>query len=99
MRSGVIDQSKDDAAAFGIDLDVEPEPEHFIVEPDAWPAVRAFLRCQTQWRSGANGLIGLDYGALAWTLTLDEVMDAATVLNDIQVIEMEILAMAHEKVG
>ena len=99
MRSGVIDQSKDDAAAFGIDLDVEPEAEHFIVEPDAWPAVRAFLRCQTQWRSGPNGLIGLDYAALAWTFTLYGVMDAAAVLDDIQVIEAEILTMAHEKGG
>lgn len=99
MRGGVIDQSKDDAAIFGLDLDLEPQPEYFEVEPDAWPAVRAFLRCQTQWRSGANGLMGLDYTALAWTFTLDGVMDAATVLSDIQVIEAEVLAIAHEKGG
>lgn len=75
------------------------EPEHFEVELEAWPAVQAFLRCQTQWRAGPSGLMGLDYAALAWTFTLDAVTDPAAVLDDIQIIEAEILMAAHEKDG
>jgi len=87
----------DDAAAFGIDLGIEPELENFEVEPDAWPAVQAFLRCQTQWRTGPAGLVGLDYAALAWTFKLYEVPDPAAMLTDVQIIEGEILAAMHEK--
>ena len=40
----------------------------FEVQPANWPAVTAFLACETQWRvaAGLAGLvwIGLDYGAV-----------------------------------
>lgn len=99
MKGGVIDQTLDDAAAFGLEIDVTPRPEYFEVEPDAWPAVQAFLRCQTQWRTGPAGLVGLDYAALAWTFKLYEVPDPAAMLADVQIIEGEILAAMHEKEG
>lgn len=89
----------DDAAAFGVIIDHEPQPDLFEIEPEAWPAVQAFLRVQTQWRTGPNGLIGLDYQALAWTFTLWSVQDPAAMLADIQVIESEVLLAAHEKEG
>jgi len=93
----VIDQTADDAKLFGIELDIEPDDEHFEVEPDAWPAVQAFLRCQTQWRTGPGGLVGLDYAALAWTFTLYEVTDPAALLADVQIMEGEILLVMHER--
>ena len=71
--------------------------DDFEVEPDAWPAVEMFLRCQTQWRSGGNGLIGLDYGALEWTFRLYEADDPAAMLEDIQIIEAEVLTIMHER--
>jgi hypothetical protein len=99
MRGGVIDNTAKDAAVFGLEIPEPSEPDHFEVEPEAWPAVVAFLRCQTQWRSGSNGLIGLDYAALDWTFRLHAVADPAAMLADIQIIEAEILSAVHEKGG
>lgn len=93
----MIDQTEDDASVLGVDLQVDQEPEHFEVEPDAWPAVQMFLRVQTQWRTGGNGPIGLDYSALAWVFTLWDVKDQVAMLADIQTIEAEILAVISEK--
>jgi len=99
LKGGVIDQSAADAAAFGIDLDQPPPPEHFEVEPDAWDAMQMFLRCQTQWRTGTNGVIGLDYLALDLLFRLYGASDPVTMLEDIQVIEGEILAIAQQEAG
>lgn len=96
MKGGVIDDTPDDAAAFGIDLNLPPEPEHFEVEPEAWPAVQMFLRCQTQWRSGPTGVIGLDYLALDLAFRLYGAEDPATMLEDIQAIEGEVLLAAQK---
>lgn len=99
MKGGAVDQSQDDAAVFGMVLDTEPEQDFFEVEPEVWPVLEAFLRVQTQWRTGPNGLIGLDYQALEWTFRLWNVEDAASMLADIQVIEAEILLALSEQEG
>lgn len=93
----MIDQTAEDAAAFGIEIDLPKQPDFFEVDPDAWPAVQLFLRCQTQWRSGPAGLIGLDYLAVELTSRLYGATDLAAMLEDIQVIEGEILLAVHEK--
>lgn len=95
----MIDQTEDDAAAFGLTIDRSPDAAFFEVEHDAWPAVQAFLRVQTQWRVGPSGPVGLDYQALAWTFTLWGVEDPAAMLADIQIIESEVLMAAHDKEG
>lgn len=92
----MIDKTADDAAVLGV-IGFEPDrPEHFEVEPDAWPALMVFLDCQTQWRAGPGGLIGLDYGAVAWILRLRSVADEAAMLSDLQIIESEVLRIASE---
>lgn len=53
--------------------------------------MQMFLRCQTQWRSGPTGVIGLDYLALDLAFRLYGAEDPATMLEDIQVIEGEVL--------
>lgn len=93
----MIDQSADDAAAFGIDIGEPAPPEHFEVEPDAWDAVQMFLRCQTQWRTGPGGVIGLDYLALEMAFRLYGASDPAAMLEDIQVMEGEILLTAQKE--
>jgi len=56
--------------------------------------VQMFLRCQTQWRSGPTGVIGLDYLALDLAFRLYGAEDPAAMLEDIQVIEGEVLMAA-----
>ena len=97
MKGGVIDNTPDDAAAFGIDLGEPVEPEHFEVEPEAWDAVQMFLRCQTQWRAGPSGLIGLDYLALDLGFRLYGAEDPPAMLEAIQVIEGEVLTLIHDR--
>jgi hypothetical protein len=46
-----------------------------------------FLRVQTQWRTTMNGVLGLDYGALAWLFMMYEVQDQRALLEDLQVME------------
>lgn len=93
----MIDKTADDAAVLGV-VGFEPdEPEHFEVEPDAWPALMLFLDCQTQWRAGPGGLIGMDYGAVAWVFRLRSVTDEAAMLSDLQIIEAEILQALGEQ--
>lgn len=65
----------------------ELPPEDFEVLEENWPAVEMFLRVQTQWRTTMNGLLGLDYGAVAWLLRLYEVEDPRALLEDLQVME------------
>lgn len=93
----MIDKTADDAAVLGV-VGFEPcQPEHFEVEPDAWPALMMFLDCQTQWRTGPGGLIGLDYGAVAWLFRLRSVADESAMLSDLQIIEAEILRLASRE--
>ena len=49
--------------------------------------VEMFLRVQTQWRTTMNGVLGLDYGALAWVFMMYEVQDQRAFLEDLQVME------------
>jgi hypothetical protein len=49
--------------------------------------VEMFLRVQTQWRTTMNGVLGLDYGALAWLFMMYEVQDQRSFLEDLQVME------------
>ena len=49
--------------------------------------VEMFLRVQTQWRTTMNGVLGLDYGALAWLFMMYEVKDQRELLEDLQVME------------
>jgi hypothetical protein len=82
----VVDETEADAAALGIVMPEQP-PEDFEVFEENWPAVEMFLRLQTQWRTTMNGLLGLDYGAVAWLLRLYEVEDPRALLEDLQVME------------
>lgn len=59
--------------------------------------VEMFLRCQTQWRTTMNGLLGLDYGAVAWLLRLYEVEDPRSLLEDLQVMEAAALVTINSR--
>jgi len=95
----VVDETADDAAAFGLAL---PQPERpadadFEVLPDNWPIVQMFLRLQTQWRTAMNGLVGLDYGGVEWLLRLYEVEDPRSLLEGLQVMEAAAIVKLNER--
>jgi hypothetical protein len=92
----VVDETQSDAAAFGLALP-EQSVEHFDVWEENWSAVEMFLRCQTQWRTTMNGLLGLDYGAVAWLLRLYEVEDPRALLEDLQVMEAAALITINSR--
>ena len=51
------------------------------------------MRCQTQWRMGMNGPVGLDYMAVAWVLKLTaEEATHRALLEDLQIMEGAVLA-------
>ena len=60
-----------------------------------WPAVEMFLRVQTQWRTTMNGIMGLDYGAVAWLFKMYSVEDPRSLLEDLQVMEAAAMAIIN----
>jgi len=46
-----------------------------------------FLRCQTQWRVGMSGIIGLDYTSVIKMIKLYLVEDTVAMLENLQIIE------------
>ena len=68
-------------------LPEQPRTDDFEVWEENWPVVEMFLRVQTQWRTTMNGVLGLDYGALAWLFMMYEVQDQRALLEDLQVME------------
>ena len=94
----MIDDSADDAAAFGIVLpDLEQADENCLIWPEAWPAVELFLKVQTQWRGGASGIIGLDYTAVRWVMELYQSGDQRELLEDVQVIEARVIERVNDR--
>ena len=77
-------------------LPEQPSLDYEVWEEN-WPAVEMFLRCQTQWRTTMNGVLGLDYGAVAWILRLYEVEDPRALLEDLQVMEAAALMLINER--
>ena len=78
-----------DAAAFGVTL-----PESWLAPVDygVWPehleVMSLFVRCMTQWRCGASGVIGLDYGVVLQMASLYQIQDLALVMEDLQIMEL-----------
>ena len=93
----MIDDSADDAAAFGLELPAVERDEDCLVWPEAWPAVDLFLKVQTQWRGGASGIIGLDYGAVRWVMQLYGSEDDRELLEDLQVIEARVIEKVNDR--
>ena len=57
-----------------------------------WPehvdALGMFMRVQTQWRTGSNGVVGLDYGVVLELARLTKIEDPVQLLDDLQVMEL-----------
>ena len=67
-----------------------------------WAVLELFLRCQTQWRTTMNGVLGLDflgldYVAVAWLFRLYAVEDERAMLENLQVMEAAAMATLNER--
>ena len=87
------------AALLKLDVDQvipEDDPDY-----DLWPehedVALMFMRCQTQWRSTAGGVIGLDYGVVLQLMELYSVGDRVAVLEDLQVMEAKAVEIMNKK--
>jgi hypothetical protein len=82
-------------------LGIEPPPSKaaadYEVTPEAWPAVRMFLKVQTQWRVDSGAIIGLDYSAVRWAFELYGADDPAELLADLQIIEATVVAAVNKR--
>ena len=78
-----------DAAAFGLAL---PEkmlaPKVYSVWPEHMDVLDLFIRCATQWRTGGNGVVGLDYGVVLQMASLYQIQDLTRVMEDLQIMEL-----------
>lgn len=72
----------------------EEKPSTFGLLPSNVEAVNWFMKMQTQWRTGFNGIVGLDYGVfLSWAR--DEGVkrkDRVWLLEDLRLLECEYIA-------
>ena len=89
--------TEEEAARFG--LTVEEATQVVDLWPDNLHAVNTFTSMLTQWRAGAAGLIGLDYGVLRDVLrfTLVPRSEWPQVFDDLRVMEDEALKVLREK--
>jgi len=88
---GANDDLMADLQAYGADASCLPKavvkPKQFEVWPEHEDAVMLFLQCQTQWRVGGSGVIGLDYGVVLQMMDLYAVSNRRQALEDLQIME------------
>lgn len=92
-----IDETAKDAAIFGIEPPPSKAAANYEVIEEAWPAVRVFLKVQTQWRTDSGTMIGLDYGAVRWVFDLLQIADPAEVLGDLQIMEATVVSVVNKR--
>jgi hypothetical protein len=85
------------AQAFNIIDDAAAKSPDCEVWEENWVSVEMFLRLQTQWRVGMNGLLGLDYLAAEWLFRLYSVKEPASLLEDLQVMEAAVLTAVAKR--
>lgn len=83
-------------ALFG--FSPEDYDETVEVWPDNWPSFLVMDAMGTQWRTGACGATGLDYGVLPNVMKLVGIpaKDRPGVFRDIRVMESEAIAVMAE---
>ena len=86
---------------LGIDLSQLPsgddECDDFLVWPEHEDAVMTFVRCQTQWRSAASGVLGLDYAVVFQVMALYDVTDPRGTLENLQTMEYRAVEIMNKR--
>jgi len=89
----VIDDTKDDAKAFGLELPKEKQEKqdkNFEIYEDNWDAVMIFCNMQTQWSTSFGGFVGLRYEVLLMQggmFDLYNITDRRKILEELQIME------------
>ena len=87
VGSTVIDKTAEDDAVLGIKGEKKEVDKNFYVLSQNWIYIEMFLRCQTQWRVGMSGIIGLDYTSVLEMIKLYGIEDSVVMIEKIQIIE------------
>ena len=84
-------------ARYGLDESHLPEharrPADVVVWPEHEDAVMLFMLCSTQWRVGAMGRVGLDYGVVFQLMDLYDVTSRRETLENLQIMEVHALGL------
>jgi len=76
---------------FGLTMqEVNPDME---IWPDNLEAVQCFIGLSTQWKSGMNGVNGLDYAAISIVMEMNDVTNKRMVFGELQIMEREVLRL------
>ena len=94
------DDTDRDLEAFGAPESVRKRIEkddEFLVLPENWTALEAFMRCQTQWRIAPNGqLSGLDYSGVSIVLGYMSEHEQSDLFEQIQILERAYLEAIYD---
>lgn len=89
--------TKQEAEALGLTL--EEATSVFYLWPDNLDSINTFVCLITQWRTGVNGAVGLDYSAIPTVLNLNSVPAEKwpDLFADLRVLEDEALSIIRKK--
>ena len=73
------------------------DDNNFYVLEQNWQTVEMFLRCQTQWRVGMSGIIGLDYTSVLKMIKLYNIEDHTAMLESLQIMEASVLSALNKE--
>lgn len=79
------------------DLQSRKESSDFELWEENLEIVSIFLRMQTQWIVGVNGLVGLNYQSLEWLCKLYAVTDPIKIFEGIRIMEATALKCFQEQ--
>lgn len=73
------------------------EEKDFLIWPENWEAVRAFLSVSSQWSVGVNGPTGLDYSRVRAGLEMAGIEVTPDLFGKLRVLESAALALMGGK--
>lgn len=84
--------------AWGLTAEDCPPPGCDLWEEN-WPAVRLFVQCETQWRMGMNGPVGLDYNVVFHELDRQGLVgeEYDELMASVRIMESEALTIIRER--
>tara|TARA_B100000424_G_scaffold265429_1_gene255041 strand:+ start:218 stop:541 length:324 start_codon:yes stop_codon:yes gene_type:complete len=99
----VIDETNQDAKAFGIELPTKEKKikKYFEVFDDNWIAVQMFVKAQTQWQTSYGGFVGLKYEIFLMQgglFDLYNIEDRTKILEELQIMESYALPELNKEI-